>query len=71
LSATPKLEISVLAAAFALGVLGDALLRCFPSGVNFALWGGLLAAAISRSQLWQAVSAYARALRGACAETTR
>jgi len=46
LSATAKLEISVLAAAFTLGVLGDALLRCFPWGVNFALWASLLAAAI-------------------------
>jgi hypothetical protein len=45
-NATAKLEISALAAALALGVLGDALLRCFPWGVNFALWGGLLAAAI-------------------------
>ena len=46
MNATAKLEISVLAAAFTLGVLGDALLRCFPWGVNFALWAGLLAAAI-------------------------
>jgi hypothetical protein len=43
---TAKLEISVLAIAFTLGVLGDALLRCFPWGVNFALWAGLLAVAI-------------------------
>jgi len=43
---TAKLEISVLATAFALGVLGDTLLRCFPWGLNFALWAGLLAAAI-------------------------
>jgi hypothetical protein len=43
---TAKLEISVLATAFTLGVLGDALLRSFPWGVNFALWAGLLAAAI-------------------------
>jgi hypothetical protein len=43
---TAKLEISVLAAAFTFGVLGDALLRSFPWGVNFALWAGLLAAAI-------------------------
>jgi hypothetical protein len=40
------LELSVLAAAFTLGILGDALLRCFPWGVNFALWACLLAAAI-------------------------
>ena len=46
MNATAKLEISVLAAALTLGVLGDALLRCFPWGVNFALWAGLLAAAI-------------------------
>jgi hypothetical protein len=45
-NATAKLEISALAAALTLGVLGDALLRCFPWGVNFALWAGLLAAAI-------------------------
>ena len=43
---TAKLEISVLSAAFTLGVLGDALLRCFPWGVNFALWACLLATAI-------------------------
>ena len=41
-----KLELSVLAAAFTLGILGDALLRCFPWGANFALWGSVLAAAI-------------------------
>jgi len=45
-NATAKLEISVLAAALTLGVLGDALLRSFPWGVNFALWASLLAAAI-------------------------
>ena len=59
MNATAKLEISVLAAALALGVLGDALLRCFPWGVNFALWAGLLAAAIiflgrSRRQIFAA-----------------
>lgn len=43
---TAKLELSVLAAAFTLGILGDALLRCFPWGLNLALWGALLAAAI-------------------------
>jgi hypothetical protein len=43
---TAKLEISVLSAALTLGILGDALLRCFPWGVNFALWAGLFAAAI-------------------------
>jgi hypothetical protein len=43
---TAKLELSVLAAAFTLGILGDALLRCFPWGVNFALWACLLGAAI-------------------------
>ncbi|MFZ0964078.1 MAG: DUF4173 domain-containing protein [Terriglobia bacterium] len=46
MNVTAKLELSALAAAFTLGVLGDALLRCFPWGLNFALWGGLLAAAI-------------------------
>ena len=46
MNSTAKLEISVLAAAFTLGILGDLLLRCFPWGVNFALWGGLLAVAI-------------------------
>jgi hypothetical protein len=46
MNATAKLELSVLAAAFTLGVLGDALLRCFPWGANFAIWAGLLAAAI-------------------------
>jgi hypothetical protein len=40
---TAKLEMSVLAAAITLGILGDALLRCFPWGANFALWAGLLA----------------------------
>jgi hypothetical protein len=43
---TAKLEISVLAVAITLGVLGDSLLRCFPWGVNFAIWGTLLAGAI-------------------------
>jgi len=46
MTATAKLELSVLVAAFALGVLGDALLRCLPWGVNFALWASLLSAAI-------------------------
>ncbi len=46
MNATAKLEISVLTVAFTLGVLGDALLRCFPWGVNFVLWAGLLAGAI-------------------------
>lgn len=41
-----KLELSILAVAVTLGVVGDALLRCFPWGVNFALWGSLLAMAI-------------------------
>ena len=43
---TAKLELSALWAALILGVLGDALLRCFPWGLNFAIWGVLLAAAI-------------------------
>src|SRR5208283_2891988 len=43
---TARLEISVLAAALALGVLGDTLLRSFPWGVNFALWASLLTAAL-------------------------
>lgn len=46
MNAKAKLEISVLAVAFILGVLGDALLRCFPWGANFALWASLLAVAI-------------------------
>ncbi|MGD1104596.1 MAG: DUF4173 domain-containing protein [Terriglobia bacterium] len=46
MNATAKLELSILAAAFTLGILGDALLRCFPWGLNFALLGSLLAAAI-------------------------
>ena len=46
MNATAKLEISVLAVAIMLGTLGDALLRCFPWGMNFALWGILLATAI-------------------------
>jgi hypothetical protein len=45
-NAIAKLELSILAVAVTLGVLGDALLRCFPWGVNFALWGSLLAMAI-------------------------
>ena len=44
---TAKLEISVMAAALALGNLGDALLRSFPWGLNLALWMGALAAAIA------------------------
>lgn len=41
-----KLELTVVAAALTLGILGDLLLRSFPWGVNFALWAGALAAAI-------------------------
>jgi len=41
-----KLELGVIAAALILGILGDALLRSFPWGANFALWTGALAAAI-------------------------
>ena len=41
-----KLELAVVAAALSLGILGDALLRSFPWGVNFALWAGALVAAI-------------------------
>jgi hypothetical protein len=56
-NATAKLEISVLAAAFSLGIVGDALLRCLPWGVNFTLWGILLAGAVlflgrSRQQMF-------------------
>src|SRR5690242_11774869 len=46
MNSTAKLEITVLATAFTLGILGDALLRCSPWGVNFALWGVLLAGAL-------------------------
>ena len=46
MNATAKLEIWALAAALSLGVLGDGLLRCFPWGVNFALWAGLLGVAV-------------------------
>lgn len=46
MNSTAKLEITVLAGAFALGILGDALLRSLPWGINFAVWGSLLAAAI-------------------------
>jgi len=45
-NAIAKLEISILAAALALGVLGDILLRSFPWGLNFALWACLFAAVI-------------------------
>jgi hypothetical protein len=41
---TAKLEISVMAVALALGIMGDALLRSFPWGSNLALWLGALAA---------------------------
>jgi hypothetical protein len=41
-----KSELTVVAAALALGVLGDALLRSFPWGANFASWACALAAAI-------------------------
>ena len=44
---TAKLEISALAAALALGILGDTLLRSFPWGVNFAVWVGAIAGAIA------------------------
>ena len=39
-------EISLMAAALVLGILGDALLRSFPWGVNITLWLGALAATI-------------------------
>ena len=44
---TAKLEISTLAAALTLGILSDALLRSYPWGLNFALWGFALAAAMA------------------------
>jgi hypothetical protein len=44
---TAKLEISPIAAAFSLGILGDMLLRATPWGLNFALWGCALAASIA------------------------
>ncbi len=44
---TAKLEVTTLAAAITLGILGDALLRSFPWGVNFALWGIALAATMA------------------------
>ncbi len=47
MNATAKVEIAALAGALTLGILGDTLLRCFPWGLNFALWASLLAAAIS------------------------
>ena len=37
-----KVEVSAVAAALALGILGDALLRSFPWGANLALWVGVL-----------------------------
>lgn len=43
---TAKFEISAIAAALTLGLLGDLLLRSFPWGLNFAVWVGALAAAI-------------------------
>ncbi|HEV2704832.1 MAG TPA: DUF4173 domain-containing protein [Pyrinomonadaceae bacterium] len=42
-----KLGIGVLEAALLLGLLGDALLRATPWGVNVALWVGVLIAALS------------------------
>jgi hypothetical protein len=41
-----KLEISIIAAALTLGLLGDALLRSFPWGLNFALFVCALGVAI-------------------------
>jgi len=41
-----KLETSILAAAMALGILGDVLLRSFPWGMNLAIWLWTLTAAI-------------------------
>src|SRR5579862_8250028 len=43
---TAKLELSILAAALGLGVLGDLLLRS-AWGLNFAIWGVALAAAVA------------------------
>jgi len=47
MNAIARREVYVLGAAFALGILGDALLRSFPWGVNFALWAGLLTVAVT------------------------
>ena len=41
-----KVEVSAVAAALALGILGDALLRSFPWGANLALWVGVLTGVI-------------------------
>jgi hypothetical protein len=41
-----KLETSAIAAALALGILGDAILRSFPWGMNLTLWLCALMAAI-------------------------
>jgi len=46
MNTTGKLEIYALAAALALGILGDGLLRNYPWGLNFGLWGCLLGVAI-------------------------
>ena len=43
---TSRLGVSILGAALALGILGDALLRATPWGVNVALWTGLLVGAL-------------------------
>src|SRR5215210_2966813 len=46
--------LHVLEAALLLGVLGDALLRATPWGLNFFLWtGALLAAAVALLERWR------------------
>lgn len=46
MNTTSRVEVSLIAVALIQGILGDALLRDFPWGANFALWACLLAVAI-------------------------
>lgn len=45
-SPTTRLGLTLLAAAAALGILGDALLRETPLGLNALLWAAAFAAAL-------------------------
>ena len=48
-----KLGARILVAALVLGVLGDALLRETPWGVNFFLWAAVLAAVVNELSSWR------------------
>ncbi|MBZ5542084.1 MAG: DUF4173 domain-containing protein [Acidobacteriia bacterium] len=56
MSERTKLGVRILAAALMLGVLGDALLRETPWGLNFFLWAVALAALVQELSSWRTES---------------